>query len=80
MTGRFFGRIVSLVSKKTRTEILAAVLAAFAGMPGNLSETEWERGIAIVEGEFDCDLDAVAAALRAELAACALACRVAEKG
>lgn len=68
------------LTMKRRPEILAAVLAAFAGMPGNLSETEWEQGIAIVEGEFDCDLDAVAAALRAELAACALACRVAEKG
>lgn len=65
---------------KRRTEILAAVPAAFAGMPGNLTEGEWNEGIAIVEGEFDCDLDAVAASLRSELTACALACRVAEKG
>lgn len=63
---------------KRRTEILAAVLAAFSGIQGNLTEQEWDLGIAIVETEFDSDLDAVAAALKSELAACSLACRVVE--
>ena len=65
---------------KRRTEILAAVLAAFSGIQGNLTEKEWAYGIGIVETEFNSDLDAVAAALKSELAACALACRVSEKG
>lgn len=64
---------------RARTEILAAILAAFAGIQGNLSEEEWNLGMDIVESEFDSDLDAVAAALRAELAACSLACRIQEK-
>ncbi len=64
---------------KTRTEILAAVLAAFAGMAGNLTEQEWNTGIAIVEGEFDSDLGAVAAYLRAEMKACESKCRSAEQ-
>lgn len=63
---------------KRRTEILAAVLAAFSGIQGNLTEQEWEYGIAVVEGEFDSDLDAVAAALKAEMRACSLACSVME--
>lgn len=65
---------------KSRTEILTAILAAFAGMTGNLSEQEWNTGIAIVETEFDSDLDAVAAHLRAEMKACESKCRAAEKG
>jgi hypothetical protein len=63
---------------KSRTEILTAVLAAFAGMTGNLTEQEWNTGIAIVEGEFDSDLDAVAAYLRSEQRACETVCRVSE--
>lgn len=63
---------------KRRTEILAAVLAAFSGMTGRLTEAEWNYGIAIVESEFDCDLNAVAAALKSEMRACALACSVVE--
>ena len=44
-----------------------------------LARAEADYGIGIVETEFDGDLDAVAAALRAEMAACALACSVMEK-
>lgn len=62
-----------------RTEILAGIIAAFAGIRGNMTDAEWSYGIAIVEDEFACDLDAVAAHLKAELAACALAVRAAEK-
>ena len=65
---------------KRRTEILAAVLAAFSGIQGNLTEKEWAYGIGIVETEFNSDLDAVAAALKSELAFCSLACRLTEKG
>ena len=65
---------------KRRTEILAAVLAAFSGIQGNLTEAEWDAGISIVETEFNSDLDAVAAHLKAELTACSLVCRVSEKG
>ena len=63
---------------KRRTEILAACLAAFAGIRGSLTEQEWDYGMAIVETEYGCDLGAVAASLRSEMAACALACRVVE--
>ena len=66
-------------TRRPRTEILAAVLAAFSGMQGNLTEAEADYGIGVVETEFDGDLNAVAAALRAEMAACALACSVMEK-
>lgn len=44
-----------------------------------MTPEEWSYGIAIVEDEFACDLDAVTAHLKAELAACALAVRVSEK-
>ncbi len=64
--------------KTRRTAILAACLAAFAGINGNLTEAEVDYGMAVIENEYNCDLDAVAAALRAEMAACALACRVVE--
>lgn len=66
--------------KTRRTEILAACLAAFSGILGNLTAAEVDYGMAIIETEYDGDLDAVAAALKAEMAACALACRVSEKG
>jgi hypothetical protein len=69
-----------MTTRRPRTEILAAVLAAFSGIQGNLTEREWNYGIAVVETEFDGDLQAVERALREELAACALACRVTEKG
>lgn len=68
---------------KRRTEILAAVLLAFSTgcLDGaGLTVAQWEWAETEIEGRFGGDLDAVAAALRAELAACALACRVAEKG
>lgn len=64
--------------KTRRTEILAACLAAFSGITGNLSAAEVDYGMALIEDEYDGDLDAVAAALRAEMAACALACRMVE--
>ena len=64
--------------KKTRTEILVAVLAAYQGIAGDLTEEEAERGFAIVENEFDCDLDAVAAHLRSQERALSLACAVME--
>ncbi len=64
--------------KTRRTEILAALLAAFSGITGSLSEAEVDYGMAVIETEYGCDLDAVAAALRAELAACSLACRAVE--
>lgn len=62
-----------------RIEILVSVLAAFSGMKGNLSEQEWNYGIAIVENEFGSDLDAVAAYLKTEMKACESKCRAAEK-
>lgn len=65
--------------KRSRTDILIAVLAAFSGIRGNLTEREWAYGIAIVEDEYGCDLEAVERDLRAEMAACSLACRIAEK-
>ena len=65
-------------TRRPRTEILAAVLAAFSGMQGNLTEAEWTYGIGVVETEFDGDLQAVERALRAEMTACALACSVME--
>lgn len=64
----------------SRAALLATILAAFSGIKGNLTEQQWNEGMAIVEGEFDSDLDAVAAYLKAEAAACALVCRVQEKG
>jgi hypothetical protein len=69
-----------MTTRRPHIEILAAVLAAFSGIQGNLTLGEWNYGIAIVEVEFDGDLKAVERALRAEMAACALACRVTEKG
>jgi hypothetical protein len=63
---------------KHRTEILAACLAAFSGISGALSEAEVDYGMSVIETEYGCDLDAVAAALRDELAACVLVCRVVE--
>jgi len=63
-----------------RVALLAAVLAAFQGIKGHLTAEQWEQGIAIVEGEFDSDLDAVAAYLKSEATACALVCRIQEKG
>lgn len=72
------GRILPL-AKMNRINLLAAVLAAFNGIKGNMSEAEWEQGVAIVENEFDCDLDAVALYLRSELAACELVCKLSEK-
>lgn len=62
-----------------RIEILVSVLAAFSGMKGNLTEQEWDFGIAIVENEFASDLDAVAAYLKSEMKACETKCRAAEK-
>lgn len=65
--------------RRPRTEILAAVLAAFSGMQGNLTEAEADYGIGIVETEFDGDLQVVERALRAEMKACALACSVLQR-
>lgn len=63
----------------SRNELLAVILAAFSGIQGNLSEKLWNEGIAIVETEFDSDLDAVAAYLKGELNECESNCRAAEK-
>jgi hypothetical protein len=68
---------------KRRTEILAAVLLAFStgAVDGaGLTSTEWDWAEQTIETRFGGDFDAVAAYLNAEMTACALACRVAEKG
>ncbi len=62
-----------------RTEILVILLGAFNGLVGDLSEAEVNYGMAVIERDYGCDLDAVAADLRAERAALALACSVQEK-
>lgn len=58
-----------------RLDLLVAIFAAFQGIQGTLTVEQANEGLAIVENEFGCDLDAVAAYLRSEMAACALACR-----
>lgn len=65
---------------KSRTAILVTLLGAFSGIKGDLTEEEADLGLAIIENEYQGDLDAVAAALKAEMKACELACRVSEKG
>jgi hypothetical protein len=68
---------------KRRTEILAAVLLAYSTgcVDGaGLSFAEWTWAEAEIETRFGGDFDAVAAYLNAEMTACALACRVSEKG
>lgn len=64
---------------KSRTDILVAILASFQGIAGDLTAEEAERGFLIVENEFDCDLEAVAAHLRSQERALSLACAVMEK-
>jgi len=64
----------------SRTELLLAVLAAFSGIKGNLTPAQCEEAFAIVENEYNDDLEAVEADLRREMNACALACRIQEKG
>lgn len=71
------------MKRRAGTEILAAVLLAFStGCTdgAGLTESEWTWAEREIEDRFGGDFDAVAAALRAEMAACALACRVSEKG
>lgn len=71
------------VSKRTRTEILAAVLLAFSSgcVDGaGLTVAEWDWAEVEIETRYAGDFDAVAADLKAEMKACALACRVQEKG
>lgn len=58
-----------------RLDLLVAIFAAFQGIQGTLTAEQADEGFAIVENEFGCDLDAVDAYLRAEMAALALACR-----
>lgn len=66
-------------TRRSRTDILIACLAAFGGIQGNLSEAEVDYGMTIIETEYDGDLDAVQRDLRAEMVACSLACRVSER-
>jgi hypothetical protein len=66
------------MQRRTRTDILIACLAAFSGIRGNLSEAETDYGMAIIETEYDCDLDAVQRDLRAEMVALSLACKAVE--
>ena len=42
----------------SRTKLLVTVLLAFAGIKGNLTEAQWNEGIAIIENEYDGDLEA----------------------
>jgi hypothetical protein len=50
-------------------EILARILAAFAGVRGDLTESEVDAGMAIIRDEYDCDLKAVERDLCADLSA-----------
>ena len=71
------------MKRRSETEILAAVLLAYStGVVdgAGLTPTEWEWAETTIETRFGGDFDAVAAHLKAEMTACALACRVAEKG
>lgn len=61
-----------------RTELLMAIVLAFEGIRGNLSEAQADAAIAIVESEFAGDLEAVKKHLAQEAALLALACRVVE--
>ena len=65
--------------KLSRTELLIAILAAFQGIKGNLTEKQADAAIAIVEEDFGGDLDKVAAHLRSEATVLELACKAAEQ-
>jgi hypothetical protein len=52
---------------KSRTAILVTLLGAFSGIKGDLTEEEADYGLAIIENEYQGDLDAVKAALDADL-------------
>jgi hypothetical protein len=70
-----------MTTRRTRTDILAAVLLAFSQGTvdgAGLTPAEWDWAEQEIETRYDGSFDAVAAALRAEMAACALACRVVE--
>jgi hypothetical protein len=72
-----------MTTRRPRTEILAAVLLAFSTgcVDGaGLTVAEWDWAETEIETAYAGDFDKVAAALRDEMAACALACRVTEKG
>ncbi len=56
-----------MTSRRSRTEILMIVIAAFRGVSGNLSESEADYGISIIETEFGGDIDAAEEALSVEL-------------
>lgn len=69
------------MKRRPGTEILAAVLLAFSQGTtdgAGLTPTEWDWAEQEIEGRFGGDFDAVAKALREEMAACSLACRVVE--
>ena len=55
-------------SGRGRTTVLAQVLAAFAGVRGDLCEADFEWGCELIEREHGSDLDAAKRALCAELA------------
>ena len=61
-----------------RTELLIAILAAFQGIRGNLTEAQADKAIAIVEHEFGGDLEAVKKHLAKEAAMMSLVCRAVE--
>lgn len=52
---------------KSRTAILVTLLAAFGGAKGDLTEQEADFGLAIIENEYQGDLEAVRAAVDADL-------------
>lgn len=58
---------MSKKTAKTRTEILMTTIGAFRGIPGNLTEQEFDLGAHILETEFDCDLAAAEEALARDL-------------
>lgn len=55
-------------SGRGRTTVLAQVLAAFAGIQGDLCEADFEWGCDLIEREHGSDLEAAKRALCAELA------------
>jgi len=69
------------MKRRPAIEILAAVLLAFSQGTtdgAGLTVAEWEWAEQEIEGRYNGDLDAVAAALAAEAKACELACSTAE--
>lgn len=70
-------------TRRSRIDILAAVLLAFSqgSVDGaGLTPAEWEWAEQEIETTYGGDFDALARGLRAEMVACSLACRLAEKG